>query len=170
MMMWSILFLFLDLLFHTLLAQQMSNFLLAYAIVSFLQVVKTPWDKLFVWLGPLLVLTIYHTFLYNHAGLTLVYMLPIFALIWYISRVIITPRPVLSFLPMVIIFSVLVQDTVILPVVLGYKCIYWMTLIRIFVTIIQGYLVFLGLWSSRSIGVFSSNERKVWTLNRKDAS
>ena len=69
-----------------------------------------------------------------------------------------------------IVLTILVEAFVINNGILGQEQLVFVTIIKIFVNILFGIMVFLGMRGGRSFLALLKRERKVWTPNRIDAS
>jgi hypothetical protein len=116
----------------------------------------------------LALLLIQHGFIDERFGLALFYLLPLILLAprlrnFFLSASLILPS-------MLLVIIILLQDVLLKKLLFMQDIAILMTIMKIFINLILGWLVLLGTRSNRALLVSASRGRKVWTPNRMNAS
>ena len=162
----ALLFFFLDFLVYAFMNQWMVHLLLSYFIVRYL--VLFPLDVrdkgLYASLGLLL---LQDCFLYGRFGLILMFLIPLIMFTCRFQRLFIKTA---LFFPLFLSFMILGEYLIIKKLIFSKDITLFMTITKIFINMVLGYMVLLGMRGNRSFSVLLEKERKVWTPNRKGAS
>ncbi len=124
--------------------------------------------KLPVLLGYLALIVLQDYSMNGHFGLCLIYIVPM--IFGFRQLKFFFYKAPLLFLMTTTIFYITAQVLIVDKLVLGQDVFLTVTIIKIFVNLAVGILVFLGTRGDRFFWVSALKGRKVWTPNRIDAS
>lgn len=96
---------------------------------------------------PLFLLLLQDTFWHGRFGLALLWVLPVLCLARLARRYLLWS--VHTIIPMVVSLVIFCDQWLIKGLIVGKSCRLSVTICKIFVTLLIGYLVFLGMWGSR---------------------
>lgn len=105
-------------------------------------------------------------YFYDRCGLILVYLIPLILVAHIINRIVISPALLLPFLTS---YFFLIESFMIKNYLFLQSIPIDVTIQKILINIVVGYLVLWGVRGNRSFSSKIGKGRKVWTLNRKDA-
>ena len=104
---------------------------------------------------------------YGRFGLSVLFALGIIFMIKNLKNVLRNAQILL--LTMSIILFFILENIVVYRFLFNNPQTFWMTNVKIFINVISGYIVLLGILGNRSLKTSVGRGRKVWTPNRKDA-
>ena len=115
----------------------------------------------------LLMLFLHDFIAYGRAGLSVVFAISIIFMIYNLKNVLRNAQVLLLALSLVLYF--VLENIVIYGLLFNNMQSFLMTSMKIFINVIGGYIVLLGIPGNRPLKTSVIRGRKVWTPNRKDA-
>ena len=162
----ALLFFFLDFLAYAFMHQWLFKFLLCYFIITYL--VIRPLDltdkNFYASLGLVL---LQDCFLHGRFGLIMLFLAPLIFFTYRFQRLFMRTA---LFFPIFLSFILVGENLIIESMLFAKNITLFMTITKIFINIVIGYMILLGTRGNRSFFIKVERERKVWTPNRKDAS
>lgn len=107
-------------------------------------------------------------FLHARFGVALLYLLPLFALVIFIKKMVRGSGELA--VPLLVTIALITDQFVIKKLILGHNVSLLVTFMKISATLSVTYVVLLGMWGNRLLQTLFARERKVWTPNKRGVS